>query len=670
MSDKTDACLANLSPSDQKHLLLQILGRSKNACAWILKNQKFISWHNSNASSLLWVTAKAGCGKTTTAAHIYRIVSSIQPSEAFIPPGNKSQPILLHFFFQKSNQQAENTASAALRTFAAQLIHQEPQLLPILLRRHGILSAKGTYEWSWENLLSLISEMLEQPLTRSQIYVIIDAVDECEVKSQKLVLDWIKELVEDNAIAANSKTSGPMLKILVTSRPDGDIIDQLAECPTLNITKEDTSNDIQSLINNWIETFARHRHLNSSIIRNITQFLEQNAYGMFLWVILIMEELEKRDERLTDEVVMSKLSRIPLDLDNTYTAILQNLSSTRKADTWRILRWVLFGTRNFTMAELNIALCLEIGVSTWHGFAWDVRFLCGSLIRINGPQEEIHLIHRTARDFLQNFTQKATTMEVAGLNLEPHAANEQLAMICVRYLLQDDLYQDLNDSVSSSESHMIYTERMDAFIGKYQFVRYVIESWAFHIRAVGTPSAELLRLITLLLLSITRRNGIMRLTNFICNHGSYSSPVCKTTLHLAAYFDFTWLVESCLKDGTPVDIMSDTDDTPLIWASEMGSTECVEKLLVAGANPNSFEYDGWSALHWAARNGHADVALMLLENGAQLDPLDEDDCTPLDWASDREHWNVVEVLESWSNANNLATQGSHQEQRRRTSNQG
>jgi len=92
---------------------------------------------------------------------------------------------------------------------------------------------------------------------------------------------------------------------------------------------------------------------------------------------------------------------------------------------------------------------------------------------------------------------------------------------------------------------------------------------------------------------------------------------------------------------------SDQDDTPLIWASEMGGTECVRMLLVAGADPNKVEADGWSALHWAARNGHVGVARLLLTHGARLHHRDVRGYVPLDWALDRGHLEVANLFGEW-----------------------
>jgi len=137
----------------------------------------------------------------------------------------------------------------------------------------------------------------------------------------------------------------------------------------------------------------------------------------------------------------------------------------------------------------------------------------------------------------------------------------------------------------------------------------------------------------------------MTLTYFLNFQGNWNVPTHQTALHLAAYFDFPWLVDLYIaQDQASVNAVSQMDDTPLIWASEKGSTECVKKLLDAGADPNKFEFDGWSALHWASRNGHLDVVRLLLERGARLDQRDHKSHTPLDWAVDREHWEVVGVL--------------------------
>jgi hypothetical protein len=326
------------------------------------------------------------------------------------------------FLFRKSNQEAEKTAPAALRTLVSELVQQETQVLPILLKQHEPFSAKGDFKLSWDNLSGILGDMLEQTPLNSRGYIILDAIDECEAGSRMLILDWVKGFVEENAASTAWMSSRPILKVLVTGRPDSDITDQLFGFITLAIKDADTANDIQALIHSRVEELAQRRSFNHDVTRTHIQFLEKNAHGMFLWVILIMKELERRDEHLSDEVIASKLSRIPLTLIDIYDAILHNTSPARKQDMWRIIRWLLFESRSLTLAELENGLCLETGVSSWYDFAGDLKFLCGSLIRLDGPREEINFVHQTVKVFLEKLTQNSNTADMGGTRYErPHS---------------------------------------------------------------------------------------------------------------------------------------------------------------------------------------------------------------------------------------------------------
>jgi len=414
-------------------------------------------WYEDNKSALLWITAKAGCGKTTMAAHISQMISANPFFRAQVPQKDELKPLVLFFFFQRSNQEAEKTATAALRTLASQLVRQEPQVLPILLKRHEFLSAKSAFEWSWENLSGVLGEMLEQVPPSSRVYILSDAVDECEAKSRMIILDWIKRLVEEIDVTLALKRSRPAFKVLVTSRPDGDIFDQLSSFPTIEVVSADTQTDMRALIHGRMDELANLRHLNPQVTQSIINFLEFNAHGMFLRVVLIIKELERRDERLTDEAIISRLSRIPLTLVATYEDIIHSAPPTRKNDMWRIIRWLLFGTRGLTLAELESAICLETSVSNWHDFASDVKFLCGSLIRFNGRRGEINFIHQTARSFLEAVASNSNPEDLAGVNMDTKTANEHLARICVQHLLQTD-FQELSRLLTRIRSHSNYVD--------------------------------------------------------------------------------------------------------------------------------------------------------------------------------------------------------------------
>ncbi|PVH92740.1 hypothetical protein DM02DRAFT_677302 [Periconia macrospinosa] len=643
-SNETEACLANLSATDQKQFLDQMLRRSRNSCAWIFSNNKFTAWYDANRPSLLSIAGKAGCGKTTLAANIIHAIFQDQSHTKEENHGSEIKAVVLSFFFRDSNQEAENTGLAALRTLTSQLVLQVPCIFPTLLKRHRRLSAKGAFEWSWETLSVLLSEMLEQTPLSSRVFLILDAIDECEKKSRNLILGWVKMLADETS-SSNWRTANTALKVLITNRPDSDIHDQLYHFPILAISEMDTKSDIRGLIRSRMEEFTRRRNLDPTVTQGIIRYMESHAQGMFLWVVLILEELERRDQRLSDEAILYKLSSIPLSLDNTYRAILHNIIPTRKEDMWRIIRWLLYGSRSLTLAELEVALCLETGASSWYGFAADVEFLLGSLIRIEGPRKEVNFVHQTARGFLEAFAHNAASEEVAGLAMDTTSASDHLANICIQYLLHNPDFAQLHWQLRWVTGYAAYADTIQEFLRQRPFIRYAVESWALHTRAALTPSPALFSRVCRLLSLPDNGNSLLALEFFIRKHGSWAVPEDPTPLHLTAYFNLPRFTEFFVSqhDGS-VDVENTMEDTPLVWAAEMGSTECVKILIRAGADPNYYEADDWSALHWAARNGHTDVAILLMENGASVTHTDSRGHTPLDWALDRGFMSVAAAI--------------------------
>ena len=404
--------------------------------------------------------------------------------EALAHQKDELKRVVLYFFFQRTNDEAVKTAAAAFRTIIHQLVCQVPEALPILQKKHDSLSARGSFEWSWENLSAMLGEMLAQISHDSRVYIVLDALDECEAESRVLILDWAKEAVDEYTASITFRDLQTSLKILLTSRSEGDITDHLSDYPTIEITDADTANDIQALIKDRVERFAHQRHLKPDVTRSIIDFLKANAHGMFLWIILIMKELERRDERLSDEVIASKLSRIPLTLFDTYQAVIQNTPPARKQDMWRIYRWLLFGSRALTLAELETALCLETKASSWHGFAADLKFLCGSLIRLSGRREEVSFVHQTARAFVETYLTTVSQADLGGIDMDNSAANECLAGICIQYLLRDKILE-LQRIKLETGMDMAY-EAIDQNV----FLCYAIESWAFHNEQLVHPQPQ------------------------------------------------------------------------------------------------------------------------------------------------------------------------------------
>jgi uncharacterized protein len=86
-------------------------------------------------------------------------------------------------------------------------------------------------------------------------------------------------------------------------------------------------------------------------------------------------------------------------------------------------------------------------------------------------------------------------------------------------------------------------------------------------------------------------------------------------------------------------------DAPVADAAARGDTTAVEALLTKGADVNSAQGDGMTALHWAAMNGQAPLASILLRAGANPGAATRVGAyTPLLLAAKLGHGAVVEAL--------------------------
>jgi ankyrin repeat protein len=80
-------------------------------------------------------------------------------------------------------------------------------------------------------------------------------------------------------------------------------------------------------------------------------------------------------------------------------------------------------------------------------------------------------------------------------------------------------------------------------------------------------------------------------------------------------------------------------------AADTANTELIQLLLKAGADPESPNPDGETALHLVARSGNVEAAKLLLKAGARVDVREKfGEQTPLMWATARRHPEMVALL--------------------------
>ncbi len=109
-------------------------------------------------------------------------------------------------------------------------------------------------------------------------------------------------------------------------------------------------------------------------------------------------------------------------------------------------------------------------------------------------------------------------------------------------------------------------------------------------------------------------------------------------LHWAAINNRLEIAKYLLSLGCAVDVVGgELESTPLNWAARSGHIQMVVYLMKNGANPLTFDIEGFSTIHLSTMFGHSIVTSYLLAKGIDPDMKDKNGVTPLMFAAQRIH---------------------------------
>jgi uncharacterized protein len=120
-----------------------------------------------------------------------------------------------------------------------------------------------------------------------------------------------------------------------------------------------------------------------------------------------------------------------------------------------------------------------------------------------------------------------------------------------------------------------------------------------------------------------------------------------TPLHWAVYNGDVELVDRLLGAGANPDSRNDYNSTPLVEAAVVGNAEIIKKLLKAGADVESANADGQTALMVVARSSNVEAAKLLLKARANVNARETwRGQTALMWAAAQSQPEMVRLLVS------------------------
>ncbi|KAK1712979.1 uncharacterized protein BDZ83DRAFT_756849 [Colletotrichum acutatum] len=424
---------------------------------WLWETEEFQEWKSSG--KILWIMGKAGSGKSVLAKNIQ------QRLQKDVPNGDlNDDPFVCDWFYSARGPDFGAKDASMLRALTFNILSSSKTTFEPATAIYRARFDAGRQDDAW--LLSELSDLLTtlalSPSTPRTLAV-IDALDESEsvtgpssLKSTNNSFDLLQMVTE---IASPRKSR---LRFVLLSRPESVISKNLNNC--LKIKMEQYNNrDISIMIEGGIKklrvawqnavspnsedhdptdfyedsnvlTDTQSQKSQSSndnlkiqeeTLGEIRAYLEINANGVMLWVILIVQQLLlliENERGFTVQKLLASLTASPSEVEEIYIKFLEDLkvSSTPQelSETKRILEWIVGSQRvsSLRLRELREVIALPdqlevekhgefshqliasrrivLGENGWPNFCRIMQTYCGPLIEILDDRQRVGLDSR------------------------------------------------------------------------------------------------------------------------------------------------------------------------------------------------------------------------------------------------------------------------------------
>ncbi|KAL4946579.1 hypothetical protein BDV06DRAFT_218295 [Aspergillus oleicola] len=351
------------------------------AIEWIFQNPQYCLWQKEDDVRLLWIRGGAGKGKTMMTIGLVEQLSRDDTS------------IVAYFFCQNTDYEL-NSVEGIIKGLIQELIRQRKELLELLQRRWDATHACYKENMSsWRILWDIFLEMIDH-CRGQRLYVVGDALDECQNKGMAEFLRIIVRTGLDHSY----------VRWLLTSRPLDDADHELlTTAEQVGISLELNSNHLEAAIKTYVKHKVRYLYPLDDYGQQMPQQLEsellQRAEGTFLWISLVCRTLEDdgSDGRVPPNKALLMIRDLPPGLNPLYEQILQQILKGKLAAVNACLR--LLKVMMLVFRPLNRAEVLSVtGIPEEEVASEKIINRCSSFIKARGTA--IEFVHQSSRDFL------------------------------------------------------------------------------------------------------------------------------------------------------------------------------------------------------------------------------------------------------------------------------
>jgi hypothetical protein len=352
---------------------------------WILDNPEFQRWHGGNQSQLLWIKGDVGKGKTML---MIGVINELQ--QQVVRSEKSSVTEILSYFLCQGTDSRLNTATAILRGMIYLLASEQPYLISHLRKKYDQAGRKLFDDISsFYGLSDVFRQMVQDPKLTTA-YLVVDALDECEVGLSQL-LDLITWTVSAQRTC---------VKWIVSSRNRYDIeqslgLDDSHTRLSLEFNADHISHAVDMYVDYKVSQLVSLQN-DKALQDQVRDQMHQKSDGTFLWVALVIEELRGALRRDLFQV----LNGIPKGLTPLYDRMIKQIQQLE--GNYPQVCLLTLATAGLAYRPLHILeICLLAGLEEEIPDLGDLERIinmCGSFLTIR--DNYVYFVHQSAKDYL------------------------------------------------------------------------------------------------------------------------------------------------------------------------------------------------------------------------------------------------------------------------------
>ncbi|KAJ0421028.1 hypothetical protein BJY00DRAFT_113978 [Aspergillus carlsbadensis] len=573
---------------------------------WLLEHAKYTEWRDDLAkSNVLWCYGMEGSGKTVL---VSTVIDDLRNRLSA-----KGVPVT--FFYLDYEHQARQTMAYFLKSLLRQLLDHIPHIPKPLVEAFSRLGGSEC-SLSATVLEKIILEVMQ---SSSQIYVLIDALDECiELGRRKAIISFLEQ-------AARSAK----IRLLLTSRPHVQEIRSTFE-NSHQILVRASEADIGAYVSQEISRARVTDIADTSFVQRIMDTIIHQAEGMFLLSVLRTKTVLREPTAGDMEDSLRSLAKDLPEVFRETVSRIQKLPENQKRLGMMTLMFLSHAKRPIVVQELTDFLSVQLGQTTvrlrHRPLPRVVLECCLGLASIEPTTETVRLSHYAVNEYL--------VRNSYGLFADAEAS---ISALCLTYLLLDPF----------TKGPRTEEEEIDDLLEQCPFASYAAARWGDHVR-LCERSPTVSRLAVRFLRNQQATACSIQIMQYDRNYQElYWTPkecYSANALHIASDFGLENLVLTLLaQNAFKLDATTTIGTTAITKAASSGRVSVVRALLQKGANPYLENWYG-NALHCAAEAGHCNTIRELISCGMDPNYRSAKGRLALDCALDRDNAEAFETL--------------------------